>query len=186
MSPEIRQIRIPNPHALAIAKVSYQIKPYLMHRDSLYAAYEDLCSENDFEYSQQTFDEGLKYLCDEKIFQSYFKDYLINLFEFKKSSDWMALIEKEVLEADIETYKEIINFITENVLVLDDVVEEQFSNIYVKELELFINAHTNANANVNFKLLSVKNHYIYNFEQYNSNPGYKEEVDRKMQELGLL
>jgi hypothetical protein len=180
ISPEIRQIRIPNSHADAIAKVSYDVKPYLMHRDSLYAAYEDGLSKSNNSYSQQTFDEGLKYLCGMRMFQSYFKDYYINLFEFKKSADWMALTDKEILEADIETYKEIINFITERVLVLDDVVEEQFSNINVKELQLFINAA------VTFKLLGVKNHYICNFEQYNSNPGYKEEVDKKLKEKGLL
>ncbi len=115
-----------------------------------------------------------------KIFQSYFKDYYINLFEYGLGQDWRKLTQKEIFEADIEGCKEIINFITENVLVLDDVVEEQFSNIDVKELELFINATTK------FKLLGEKNHYIYNAERYNSNSGYKEEVDKKLQELGLL
>lgn len=179
-SPEIRQIHIPDTHALNIVGVSYDVKAYLMHRDSLYAAYEDCLSKSNYPYSQQTFDEGLKYLCDRKIFQSYFKDYFINLLEFKKSADWRELTQKEIFEADIEGCKEIINFITENVLVLDDVVEEQFSNINVKELQLFINA------NIYSALLAPKRHYIYNAERYNSNPGYKEEVDKKMQELGLL
>ncbi len=151
-----------------------------MHRDSLYAAYEDGLSKSNNSYSQQTFDEGLKYLCGMKIFQSYFNDYFIHLLEFKKSADWRELTQKEIFEADIEGCKEIINFITENVWVLDDVVEKQFSNINVKELELFINAAEK------FKLLGSINHYICNFEQYNSNSGYKEEVDKKLQELGLL
>ncbi|MCA1626004.1 MAG: hypothetical protein LC778_19850 [Acidobacteria bacterium] len=180
ISPEIIELQISDPNARAILMVSYETKQYLMHRDLLSAAYEDFCSGNGYKYSRQTFEEGLKYLCDEKIFQSYFKDYFINLFEFKKSLDWRILTWKEILETNVESSKEIITFITENVLILDDVVEEQFSNINVKDLELFLNA------NVNFKLLRIKNHYFYNAEQYNSNPGYKEEVDKKMQELGLL
>ncbi len=181
ISPEIMQIHIPNPHADSIVKLSYGVvKPYLMHRDSLYEAYEDALSKSNYPYTQQTFDEGLKYLCDMKIFQSYFKDYYINLFEYNLCPDWMASIDKEILEVDIETYKEIINFITEGVLVLDDVVEKQFSNIDVKELQLFINANIRSN------LLAPKGHNIYNAEQYNSNPGYKEEVDKKLQEKGLL
>jgi hypothetical protein len=180
MSPEIRQTRIPDTHALNIVGVSYDVKAYLMHRDSLYAAYEDCLSKNDHSYSQQTFDEGLKYLCDEKIFQSYFKDYYINLFEYGLCPDWRKLTWEEISETDIESHRQIINFITERVLVLDDVVEEQFSNIYVKELQLFINAK------INLKVLDFNDHYIYNAEQYNSNPGYKEEVDKKLQELGLL
>ncbi len=113
-------------------------------------------------------------------FQSYFKDYYINLFEYGLRPDWRKLTREEISEADIESHRQIINFITERVLVLDDVVEEQFSNINVKELELFINAAAT------FKLLGEKNHYIYNAERYKSNSGYKEEVDKKLQELGLL
>jgi hypothetical protein len=180
MSSEIRQIRIPHPHADAIAKVSYDVKAYLMHRDSLYSAYEDCLSKSDYSYSQQTFDEGLKYLCDRKIFQSYFEDYYINLFEYSLRPDWRKLTWEEISETDIESHGQIINFITERVLVLDDVVEEQFSNINVKELELFIKAK------INLKVLALNDHYIYNAERYNSNPGYKEEVDKKLQELGLL
>jgi hypothetical protein len=150
-----------------------------MHRDLLNAAYKDYCSENHFSYSPQYFEEGLKYLCDNKIFQSYFNDYFINLFEFKKSADWRILTWKEIFETNVESSREITNFITENVLVLDDVVEKQFSNIAVKELELFINAAEK------FKLLGSINHYICNFEQYNSNSGYKEEVNKRLQELGL-
>jgi hypothetical protein len=180
VSDEIRKRYISNPHASAIVKVSYQIKPYLMHRDSLYAAYEDYLSKNDQSYSQQHFDEGLKHLCVRKIFQSYFKDYYINLFEYNLCPDWRKLTREEISETDIESHGQIINFITERVLVLDDVVEEQFSNIHVKELQLFINAK------INLDVLALNDHYIYNAEQYNSNPGYKEEVDKKMQELGLL
>jgi hypothetical protein len=180
VSDEIRQTRIPHPHADAIAKVSYDVKPYLMHRDSLYSAYEDCLSKNDHSYSQQYFDEGLKYLCGMKIFQSYFKDYYINLFEYSLRFDWRKLTWKEISETDIESHRQIINFITERILVLDDVVEEQFSNIDVKELLLFIKAK------INLKVLAFNDHYIYNAEQYNSNPGYKEEVDKKLQELGLL
>ncbi len=115
-----------------------------------------------------------------KIFHSYFKDYYINLFEYGLRPDWRKLTQKEISEADIESHRQIINFITERVLVLDDVVEEQFSNINVKELELFIKAK------INLKVLALNDHYIYNAERYNSNPGYKEEVDKKLQELGLL
>jgi hypothetical protein len=90
ISPEIGQIRITNPHALAIAKVSYQIKPYLMHRDSLYAAYEDYLSKNNNSYSQQTFDEGLKYLCGMRMFQSYFKDYeTVKFFRTRNSRSFV-------------------------------------------------------------------------------------------------
>jgi hypothetical protein len=180
MSPEIRQIHIPDTHALNIAGVSYDVKAYLMHRDLLYAAYEDCLSKSDYSYSQQTFDEGLKYLCDEKIFQSYFKDYYINLFEYGLRPDWRILTWEEISETDIESHRQIINFITERILVLDDVVEEQFSNINVKELELFINVK------INLKVLAFNDRYIYNAERYKSNSGYKEEVDKKLQELGLL
>jgi hypothetical protein len=91
------------------------------------------------------------------------------------------------LEADIEGCKEIINFITENVLVSGDEIEDRFSNLDMKDLELFVNA------NHTLKLLAAKkynndrkNCYFYNAERYNSNSGYKEEVDKKLQELGLL
>jgi hypothetical protein len=179
ISPEITEIDIPRHDTRAILEVSYQIKPYLMHRDSLYAAYEDSLSKSNYPYSQQTFDEGLKYLCDMKIFQSYFKDYYINLFEYKKSLDWKELTWNEVAGVNVEGSQTIVNFITDHILVLDEVVENRFSDIDVKELELFING------NIKSKLLNAEGHYIYNLEQYKSNPGYQAEVDKKKQELGL-
>ncbi len=102
------------------------------------------------------------------------------MFEYGLRLDWRILTWEEISETDIESHRQIINFITERILVLDDVVEEQFSNINVKELQLFINAK------INLQVLALNDHYIYNAEQYNSNPGYKEEVDKKLQELGLL
>ncbi len=187
VSDEIRKRYISNPHPSAILKVSYQIKPYLMHRDSLYAAYEDYLSKNNNSYSQQHFDEGLKHLCDRKIFQSYFKDYYINLIEYNLFLDWKKLIYKEILDVDIEGCREIIDFITENVLVSGDEIEDRFSSLDIKDLELFVNA------NYVLKLLAAKkynndrkNCYFYNAERYNSNPGYKEEVDIKLKEKGLL
>ncbi len=102
------------------------------------------------------------------------------MFEYGLRLDWRILTWEEISETDIESHRQIINFITERILVLDDVVEEQFSNINVKELQLFINAK------INLQVLALNDHYIYNAEQYDSNPGYKEEVDKKLQELGLL
>jgi hypothetical protein len=180
ISHQISRLQIPIKHAKGILDFSYQIKPYLMHRDSLYTAFVDFLSKRNYTYPREMFDEGLKCLCDEKIFQPYFEDYVINLFEFNKSEDWKVLTWKEIAEVHVESSQEIVNFITENVLVLDDVVENTFSDIDVKELELFINAKAR------YKLLGVEGHYIYNLEQYNSNPGYQVEVDKKKQELGLI
>ncbi len=179
ISPEFGKIAIPNRHSSAVVKVSYQIKSYLMHRDMLYSAYEAFCSAVTLEYAQQSFDDGLRFLCRSKIFQSYFGDYFINLIEYKESPDWKKLTWEEISKIEIESGKEIINFITEKVFVLDDVVEEQFANIDVKELELFLRA------NINFKLLAFKDQYIYNLEQYNSNADFKKEVDKKLKESGL-
>jgi hypothetical protein len=177
ISDQIKEIDIRNQYARAIVEVSYQIKPYLMHRDLLNAAFVNNLTSTNSQYSQQSFDEGLKYLCDEKIFKSCFKDYFINLIEYTKSEDWKELTWKEVAEVNVKGSQAIVNFITDNILVFDDVVENRFSDIDVKELELFING------NIKSKLLGVEGHYLYNLEQYKSNPGYKQEVNKKMQEL---
>jgi hypothetical protein len=179
ISPTFRKIEIPNPHSWAILKVSYQIEPYLMHRDLLHSAYKAFCSTGKLEYSQQSFDDGLNYLCRCKIFQSYFGDYFINRIEYRESPDWKNLTWEEISKIEIESGNEIIDFITEKVLVLDDEVAKKFSSIDVKELELFINGK------IISKLLASKNHYIYNLKQYNSNADFKEEVDKKLKESGL-